>query len=140
MIVTSLFVEVETYIGEDLFTADTTLYTADTTLFTADRTIIGAGGYALEYQRVELYKDDAIKITSSVQNYKDISTVTTDYSQTFTIPASKVNNKIFSYWYENLIDGGFDHRIRYKAFIEVDGVLFRQGNVQMEKANRNNVE
>lgn len=138
MIVTSLFVEVETYIGEDLFTADTTLETVDTTLITADRTIIGAGGYASEYQRVELYKDDPIKITSSVQNYKDISTVTTDYSQTFTIPASKVNNKIFSYWYENLIDGGFDHRIRYKAFIEIDGVLFRQGNIQMEKANRNN--
>ena len=138
MIVTALFVKIDTYIGETLFTADTTLYTADTTIFTADRTILESGGYASEYQRVELYKDDAIKVTSSVQNYKDLSTVTTDYSQTFTIPASKVNNQIFSYWYENAIDDGFDHRIRYKAFLEIDGVLFRQGNIQIEKANKNN--
>jgi hypothetical protein len=138
MIVTSLFVKIDTYIGETLFTADTTLYTADTTLFTADKTILEAGGYASEYQRVELYKDDSIKVVSSVQNYKDLSTITTDYSQTFTVPASKVNNEIFSYWYENAIDDGFDHRIRYKAFLEVDGVLFRQGNIQIEKANKNN--
>ena len=138
MITTSLFIKIDTYIGETLFTADTTMYTADTELFTADKTSLEAGGYASEYQRVELYKDDAIKVTSSVQNYKDLSTITTDYSQTFTVPASKINNEIFSYWYENSIDGGFDHRIRYKAFIEIDGVLFRKGNIQIEKANRNN--
>ena len=38
--------------------------------------------------RLELFQDENISITSSIQNVNDISKVFTDYSQSFTIPAT----------------------------------------------------
>jgi hypothetical protein len=42
--------------------------------------------------RLDLFQDEKIEVTSSIQNVKDISKVFTDFSQSFTVPASKVNN------------------------------------------------
>jgi hypothetical protein len=90
------------------------------------------------YERVEMFQDEKVSVTSSIQNYSDIGKLFTDYSQSFTIPASHTNNAIFSHWYESEVDGGYDARIRYNAFIEIDTVRFRDGNVQLEKANKKN--
>ena len=50
----------------------------------------------LVYDRVDLFDDEKISVTSSIQNVNDISKTFTDYSQTFSLPASKVNNKILT--------------------------------------------
>lgn len=92
----------------------------------------------LEFERLELFSDEKISITSSISNVNDFGKVFTDFSQSFNIPASKVNNKILSHWYESSIENGFDHRIRYDAYIEVDTVLFKNGNIQLEKVNQKN--
>jgi hypothetical protein len=89
-------------------------------------------------KRVELFNDENISITSSVQDVSDISKVRTDFSQSFTVPANEHNNAIFSHWYNNSIDGGYDARKRKKAYIELDTIPFRNGNVQLEKATIKN--
>lgn len=89
-------------------------------------------------RRIELFDDEKISINSSVQNASDISKVYTDFSQSFTIPANEHNNAIFSHWYENSIDGGYDARQRKKAYIELDTIPFRKGNIQLEKATIKN--
>ena len=89
-------------------------------------------------KRIELFDDEKISINSSVQNASDISKVYTDFSQSFTIPANDHNNAIFSHWYENSIDGGYDARKRKKAYIELDTIPFRNGNIQLEKATLKN--
>ena len=89
-------------------------------------------------RRIELFDDEKISINSSVQNASDISKVYTDFSQSFTVPANDHNNSIFSHWYENSIDGGFDARKRKKAYIELDTIPFRNGNIQLEKATIKN--
>ena len=38
-------------------------------------------------ERLELFKDETISITQSIQNIKDISRIFTEFSQSFTIPA-----------------------------------------------------
>ena len=91
-----------------------------------------------EPQRVELFSDETISVTSSVQNVNDISKVFTDFSQSFTIPATPYNNRIFKHWYENSVDNGFDARTRKNAFIELDYASFRKGKVQLEKASFKN--
>ena len=91
-----------------------------------------------EPQRVELFSDETISVTSSVQNVNDISKVFTDFSQSFTIPATPYNNRIFKHWYENSLDNGFDARTRKNAFIELDYASFRKGKVQLEKASFKN--
>jgi hypothetical protein len=85
-------------------------------------------------RRIELFDDEKISINSSVQNASDISKVYTDFSQSFTVPANENNNRIFSHWYDNSIDGGFDAKKRVKAYIELDTIPFRKGNIQLEKA------
>jgi hypothetical protein len=90
------------------------------------------------YERVEMFQDEKVSVTSSIQNYSDIGKLFTDYSQSFTIPASSTNNAIFSHWYESEVDDGYDARIRYNAYIEIDTVKFKDGNVQLEKANKKN--
>jgi hypothetical protein len=88
-----------------------------------------------EYKRIDLFKDETISLTSSIQNINDLSKVFTDFTQSFTIPASKNNQIIFNYWNENAVNDGFDHRIRYDAIIELNTIPFRRGKIQIEKAN-----
>ena len=89
-------------------------------------------------KRIELFQDEKISLTSSIQNVNDISKVFTDYSQSFTIPASDNNNEIFRHWYENSLDNGFDQRVRYDGYIELDTQLFRTGKWQLESATIKN--
>ena len=79
-------------------------------------------------KRIELFEDEKISITSSVQDIADVSKAKTDFTQSFTIPASVTNNEIFKHWYESSIDGGFDHRVKYDGFIEIDTIPFREGS------------
>jgi hypothetical protein len=91
-----------------------------------------------EPQRIELFDDEKISVTSNVQNVNDISKIFTDFSQSFTVPATPYNNRIFKHWYENSVDNGFDARTRKDAFIELDYSPFRKGKVQLEKASYKN--
>lgn len=78
-------------------------------------------------KRIELFEDEKISVTSSVQDIADVSKAKTDFTQSFTIPASPTNNEIFKHWYESSIDGGFDHRVKYNGYIEIDTRTFRDG-------------
>jgi hypothetical protein len=49
-------------------------------------------------EEVELYKDESITLTQSIQDIMDIEKVFTDYSKTFNVPASKTNNKFFKHF------------------------------------------
>jgi len=90
------------------------------------------------YKRIELFNDEKISVTSSVQDIADISKVFTDFSQSFTVPATPTNNAIFKHWYENDVDNGFDARKRKDAYIELDTMPFRVGKIQLEKAQYKN--
>lgn len=92
----------------------------------------------IEGQRLELFDDEQIQVTSSVQNVQDIAKVFTDFSQSFTVPGSEHNNRIFEHFYENAIDGSIDHQLRRSASIEIDLTPFRTGKIQLEKANVKN--
>ncbi len=55
------------------------------------------------FQEVDLFKDETITVTSKIQDIRDISKVFTDFSQSFTLPASSRNNKIFRHFYNYFI-------------------------------------
>lgn len=92
----------------------------------------------IEGKKIELFEDEQINVTSSVQNISDISKVFTDFSQSFTVPASTVNNAIFQHFYQSDVDSTIDHNIRRNAVIEIDLTTFRRGKIQIEKANVKN--
>ena len=89
------------------------------------------------YSRLELFNDEKISVSSTIQNISDISKIFTDFSQGFTIPCSPTNNAIFKHFYQNDVDtlGIIDYQNRYNAYIEIDTVFFRRGKIQLEKAN-----
>jgi hypothetical protein len=89
-------------------------------------------------RRIELFSDEKISVTSSVQDIADISKVFTDFSQSFTVPATTTNNAIFKHWYDNDVENGFDARKRKNAYIELDTIPFRVGKIQLEKAQYKN--
>lgn len=82
--------------------------------------------------RADAFKDESITLNLSVQNIQDIGKVFGEFSQTFSLPASKINNGIFSHYYNVDIVGGFDANIRVEAFIEVNTILFREGVIELE--------
>lgn len=88
----------------------------------------------IEGQRLELFSDEQIQITSTQQNVNDISKTFTDFSQSFTVPASTINNQIFQHFYQSDVDSTIDHNIRRNAFIEIDLTFFRRGKIQIDKA------
>ncbi len=89
-------------------------------------------------QRVELFKDETISLTESIQNVKDVAKVFTDFTKTFTVPASKTNNKIFKHYYNFDIVGGFDARLKTSGSIKLNGVDFKKGNIKLEGVDLKN--
>ena len=93
----------------------------------------------IQGQRVDMFEKQSITITDTLKNVKDINKVFTEYSQTFSIPASKTNNKVFKHYYNSDIVGGFDSRIRVTGKIELNSVLFKEGYIKLEGVDlRNN--
>ena len=92
----------------------------------------------IEGQRLELFNDEQIQVTSTQQNVADISKTYTDFSQSFTVPASPYNNAILQHFYQSDVDATIDHNIRRTAFIEIDLTFFRRGKIQIEKSQIKN--
>lgn len=88
--------------------------------------------------QVELFKDESVTITDSIQNIKDIEKVFTTFSQSFNVPASKANNKIFKHYYKFDIVSGFDGRKKVDATIELNYLPFRSGKVKLEGVDLKN--
>lgn len=86
----------------------------------------------IDGQKADLFQEESIEINLSTQNIKDISKVFGDFTQSFTIPASSANNKIFKHYYNVDVYGGFNANIRVDAFIEVNNNLFRDGVLELE--------
>ena len=83
-------------------------------------------------ERVDLFKDETVSFTQTIQNVKDISKIFTEFSKTFSLPASKVNNKIFQHYYIFDIQGGFDARNKVAGYIELNTIPFKEGYIKLE--------
>ena len=89
-------------------------------------------------QRLDLFSDESINVTQSIQNIRDISKIFTDFSRSFTVPASKTNNKIFKHYNNKNIVGGFDARNKVDARLEINNKPFRDGKIKLEGVNLKN--
>jgi len=82
--------------------------------------------------RVDLFKDETVSITQTIKNVKDISKTFTDFTQSFTVPASRINNKFFKHYYNFDISGGFDARDKVSAEIQLNFIPFKKGFIRLE--------
>jgi len=85
--------------------------------------------------KVDLFKDESVSITDSIQNVKDISKIFTAFSQQFNLPASKTNNKLFKHYYNFEIDNSFDARFKVDAQINLNGITYKKGKIKLNEVS-----
>lgn len=86
----------------------------------------------IEGQRLDLFGDESVSLTQTIKNAKDVSKVFTAFTQTFNVPASKTNNKIFKHYYNFDINNGFDARTKKAGTIELNSYPFKEGKIKLE--------
>ena len=86
----------------------------------------------VNYQRIDLFKDEDISINLTSKNISDISKVFAEFTQGFSVPASPNNNTIFTHWYDATVDGLFNANKRVSAYIEINTLPFKYGVIQLD--------
>lgn len=92
----------------------------------------------IDGQRIDLFEDESLQITSSIQDVKDVSKIFTDYSQSFSVKASRNNNLVFKHFHDSDITNGYDARYKSDAVIEINHQFFRKGKVRLDGVQMKN--
>lgn len=91
------------------------------------------------YPLVDMFDDETVQLTSTIQDIRDIGKVFTDFSMPFTVPASETNNKIFRHFYNYFItSGAFDSRQKKEAKIFINYIPFRSGKIFLNNVKMKN--
>ena len=85
-----------------------------------------------DYERLTMFDDESVSVVQSIKNVRDISKIFTTFSRQFTVPADKVNNRIFKHYYNYDIENGFDARIRKDAKIDLNYLPFKDGKIRLD--------
>jgi len=93
-----------------------------------------------DYTKLELFEDESVSITDTIQNVKDPAKIFTPFSQQFSVPASKHNNKFFKHYYNSEIQNSFDARFQGDGLIQLNGVNYKIGKLRLTSVElKNNV-
>ena len=95
-------------------------------------------GETVTYKRLDIFSEESINITNSIQDIRDIAKVFTDYSQQFCLPASSPNNLIFKHYYNFDIIGGYDARVKREALIKINGEDYKKGFLSLNSVSMKN--
>ena len=83
----------------------------------------------------DLYQEQDIPLTLSVDNFTNVAEKTQSYSKDFDLPATKRNNKIFTHIFEvtKTISDAYDFNpyISTKAALKQNGVLLFEGSLRL---------
>lgn len=83
-------------------------------------------------QVVDLYKDETISLTRQVKDLQNLSTIFTDFTQSFQIPASDTNNGIFQNFFdENALTGSWNQNNGLDAEILIHGLPVFVGVIEV---------
>ena len=91
-------------------------------------------------QQVEMFDDEAVNLSQSIQDVKDIDKIFTEFTQTFSVPASKLNNIIFKHFYNSdIVDNqdfpevsSYDGRKKIDAELYLNYKPFKKGKIKLE--------
>lgn len=93
----------------------------------------------IQGERVDLFKDETISLTSNIKDARDITKVLTDFTKQFSLPASKTNNRIFRHFYNfDIIGNNYDARYKVDAVLKINGINFRKGTIRLNKVDMRN--
>ena len=80
---------------------------------------------------VDLFNDESVELNRQLKDLQDLSTIWTDYTQAFQIPASETNNQIFSDWFdENVVLGAWNPNIGKDATLLIHSLPVYTGRIE----------
>jgi hypothetical protein len=89
------------------------------------------GGAFNELLPVDLFQDESVELNRQLKDLQDLSTIWTDYTQSFQIPASDTNNLIFADWFdENIVLGGWNPNVGKNATLYIHSLPVYNGRVE----------
>ena len=92
----------------------------------------------------DLYQQEDIPLTLSIDNFKNAAEKTQSYSKSFDLPATKRNNKIFTHIFDvqKIINDVYDFNpyIKTKAVLKQDGLLIFEGSLRLIEIKDDNGE
>lgn len=84
------------------------------------------------YEKLDTFNEENITIKENVKDFKDLKKVFTSMSKTFTVPASKNNNKILNHFYRSDVVG-VDTRALIDAKLTLGEADYKYGNISVEE-------
>jgi hypothetical protein len=103
---------------------------------------VGSNGVYIETARADQFKDESVSFTQTIQNVKDIKKIFTEFTKTFSLPASPRNNQIFKHYYNfDIADGSsFDARVKVDSALYLNDIEFKRGKIALNGVElKNNV-
>ena len=86
---------------------------------------------------LDMFGDESISIKTIVKDLSDPKKLFTAFSRSFTVPASKKNNRIFRHYYNIDITNGLDSRELIPAKILMNNTTYKVGNISIESVRMN---
>ena len=83
--------------------------------------------------KIDLFEDESIMYRGKLVDSENIEAIFNDLVNTFTVPASPKNNRIFKNWFEMGVKDGFNPNLRVDSFLEYNTLQFRTGKTQLEE-------
>ena len=87
---------------------------------------------------LDMFGDEGITIKSVVKDMSNPKKLFTDFSRSFTVPASKKNNRIFKHYYNIDVINGLDSRELIPAKIIMNNVTYKLGNLRVDSTRMAN--
>ena len=84
---------------------------------------------------MDLFSDETIVLSRQVKDITQLDAQVSDFTQSFTIPATSRNNKVFNHWYNVDVINGFNAHKKVDARIEVDGLSVFNGIIELKNVS-----
>ena len=94
--------------------------------------LLALGGQFNEIIPVDLFHDESVELNRQLKDLQDLSTIWTDYTQNFQIPASETNNQIFADWFdENIVLGAWNPNLGKDATLYIHSIPIYEGRIEL---------
>ena len=89
----------------------------------------------IEEKQLDLYGDEAFLLNFNIADINDISAKASSYSKELDIPATKINNQIFSHLFDVSSEGYFNPISKKRTELYIDGVCVMRGYFKLNSIN-----
>jgi len=87
----------------------------------------------IEGVKLDMFDDEQVQFNLNIKDFKQFDKTLGSYTQPFTVPASKTNNKVFEHYYNATVSSSFNPNVSRSAVLELSGVPYRSGLIRLEK-------